>query len=133
MSQDQNIELVERVSDAFARRDVEAYVECFHPSVEYVLPRNLLEGGSYRGLDGVRRAYADFLKTWDDYRFQREDVRAIGDYVVLFGRATIVGKSTAQSVELQAPVVFKIQHGKIIKFQPYTSHAEALKAVGLEE
>jgi ketosteroid isomerase-like protein len=133
LSQEENKELVKRMSEALVRRNIEACVECFHPSVEFILPRNILEGGSYRGLDGVRRALADTFETWEDYRFHREDIRAIGDYVVWWGRATVVAKGRAPAVEYQAAYVAKIQQGKIIKLQPYRSKDEALKAVGIEE
>jgi len=133
MSQEQNIALAERAFEAFTKRDMEPFVACFHPSVEFMLPRNHLEGGSYRGLDGIRRAWADVYETWEDFRFQRRESRATGDYVVVLGRATNVGKGTAPTVGYDAAYVLKIEQGGIIRWQPYTSSAEALKAVGLEE
>ena len=102
-------------------------------SVEFMLPRNSLEGGSYRGLDGIRLAWADVYETWEDFRFQRRESRATGDYVVVLGRATNVGKGTAPTVSYDAAYVLKIEQGSIIRWQPYTSSAEAPKAVGLAE
>ena len=74
MSQEQNIALAERAFEAFTKRDMEPFVACFHPSVEFMLPRNRLEGGSYRGLDGIRRAWADLYETWEDIRFWQQDL-----------------------------------------------------------
>src|SRR4029077_9389897 len=98
MSQEQNIALAERATEAFLKRDMDAFVACFHPSVEFMLPRNRLEGGSYRGLDCIPRALADVYETWEDIRFQRRESRATGDYVVVRGRTTNVGKGTAPTV-----------------------------------
>jgi ketosteroid isomerase-like protein len=133
MSDEQNFQLVGRIFEALARRDFEDFVECFHPAVEFMLPRNILEGGGYRGLDGVGRAWADIWADWDDFRYEQEDIRAVDDTVVSLGLATNVGKDRGPSIEYQAAYVLKIQQAKVIKFQPYLSHQEALKAVGLAE
>jgi ketosteroid isomerase-like protein len=133
MSEEQNIQLVGRVFEALARRDFEDFVECFHPAVEFMLPRNLLEGGSYRGLDGVRRAWADLFEAWDDYRYEQADVRGFDDRVVSLGRATNVGKGGGPSVEYEAAYVAHVEDGKITRWRPFLRHQEALKAVGLEE
>ena len=134
MSQERNIELVRRAEEAaFRRRDIKAFLDCFHPRVEFVLRRNVLEGGSYRGLDGVRRALADMSETWADLRYERQDVRAIDDLVVSLGEGAYVGKGAAPTVESQTAWVCKIHQGKILKAQVFGSHSEALKAAGLEE
>ena len=133
MSQEQNVELVERLFGVFARRDLDGWLDCFDPSVEFFLPRNVIEGGSYRGLDGVRRAWADLFEAWDDYRYEQADIRALDDRVVSLGPATNVSKGGGPSVEYQAAYVARVRAGKITQWRPYLSHAEALKAVGLAE
>jgi ketosteroid isomerase-like protein len=133
MSQEQNIQLVERFFETLVSRDIDGWLECFHPTVEFVLPRNLLEGGSYRGFDGVRRAWADIFETWDDYRYEQADIRAFDDYVVSLGAATNVGKDDGPSVRYEAGYVVQVHEGKITQFRPFLSHAEALNAVGLAE
>jgi ketosteroid isomerase-like protein len=133
VSQEQNLALAERALEAFTKRDMEPFVACFHPGAEFMLPRNSLEGGSYRGFDGIRRAWADLYETWEDIRFQHRESRATGDHVVILGRTTNVGKGTAPTVGYDAAYVLTIEQGSIIRWQPYQSSAEALKAVGLEE
>src|ERR1051325_4695610 len=128
MSQEQNIALAHRALEAFTKRDMEPFVACFHPSVEFMLPRNSLEVGSYRGFDGIRRAWADLYETWEDIRFRHRESRATGDYVVILGRTTNVGKGKAPTVDYEAAYVLTIEHGSIVRWQPYTSSAEALKA-----
>jgi hypothetical protein len=44
-----------------------------------------------------------------------------------------IGKGTAPTVGYDAAYVLKIEQGSIIRWQPYTNSAEALKAVGLAE
>ena len=132
MSQE-NVEIVRRAFDAFVARDVEAWVECHDESAEFLWPRNVIEGGSYRGHDGLRRAFADAFETWEDIRFDLEAIRDVDDLVVLLGRATNVGKGEAPTVEYPAGYLLRVRTGRIVYFRPYQSHREALEAAGLSE
>jgi ketosteroid isomerase-like protein len=132
MSQE-NVELVRAAVRAFGARDPERWVNCFHPNVEFLLPRNVLEGGSYRGHEGVRRALADAYETWEDIRFEIQEVRALNDGAVILGRTVNVGKGDAPAVEYQSAYLAKLRDGKIAYWRPYQSHAAALEAVGLSE
>jgi ketosteroid isomerase-like protein len=129
----ENMELVRQAFRAFIKRDSEAWVECFHPDVEFLLPRNVLEGGSYRGHEGVRRALADSFQTWEDFRFDIQDMKAVDDRVIVVGRTTAVGKGDAPAVDYQSAYLCKVRDGRISYLRPYQSHSEALEAVGLSE
>jgi hypothetical protein len=78
---EENVEVVRRV---FARLDelvgsvgpeeIEARLsdavleELYDPDVEWVpVPQGLLAGRSYVGYEGLRRFWADFVSTWDEY------------------------------------------------------------------
>ena len=132
MSQE-NVELVRAAVRAFGARDPEGWVNCFHPNVEFLLPRNVLEGGSYRGHDGVRRALADVFETWAAFHFEIQDIRHVDDRVVVLGRAINVGKDDGPPVEYQSAYLAKLRDGKIAYWRPYQSHDEALEAAGLSE
>src|SRR5687768_17463763 len=106
MSQE-NVDTVRAAFTAFVERDPEAWVSCFHPNVELLLPRNLLEGGRYRGHEGVRRALTDAFQTWKEFRFDIQDVKAVDDRVIVLGRTTAVGKGDAPAVDYQAAYVCK--------------------------
>src|SRR3712207_3700008 len=82
----ENVELVQRFFEAWNARDADALAENAHEQAEILLPRNLLEGGSYTGPDGARRALADALETWEETRVEVEGIREAGDQVVVLGR-----------------------------------------------
>ena len=132
MSQE-NVEVVRAAFRAFEAKDSEAWVNCFHPNAEFLLPRNVLEGGSYRGHEGVRRALADSYETWEGFRIEIQDMREVDDRVVVLGRTINVGKGDAPTVEYQSAYLAKLRDGKIAYWRPYQSHLEALEAVGLSE
>jgi ketosteroid isomerase-like protein len=132
MSQE-NVEIAGRMLRLIEERDEEGFVECFGPNCEFLLPRNLLEGGSYRGGEGVRRAFADVYATWEEVRFEIEDIRTAGSHVVVLSRTTNVGRGGAPPVTYPTAYLYEIQGGQIVYFRPYQSVAEALEAAGLSE
>ena len=133
MSQENGEQLVRAALKSLVARDPEGWVSCFHPNAEFLLPRNLLEGGSYRGHEGVRRALADVFETWAAFHFEIQDIRQVHDRVVILGRAINVGKGDAPAVEYQSSYLAKLRDGKIVFWRPYQSHDEALEAAGLSE
>jgi ketosteroid isomerase-like protein len=129
----ENVEIVLRAMTALLERDVEGWVACCATDVEMLLPRNLIEGGSYKGHEGVRRAFADVFETWENIGFDLRDVREIEDRVVVLGRSTNVGRGEAPTVEYESAYLCQLREGKIIYLRPYESHREALEAAGLRE
>jgi uncharacterized protein len=132
MSQE-NVEIARRAIAAFAERDVEAWVEFHDADVELLLPRNILEGGSYKGHEGIRRAFADAYETWEEFRFDLQDIRVIEDRAVWLGRTTTVGKGETPTIEFESAYLVEIRGGKIVYFRPFQSQREALEAAGLRE
>src|SRR5262249_43934469 len=110
MSQE-NVEVVQAAVRAFEAKDSAAWVKCVHQNVELLLPRNVLEGGSYRGHEGVIRALADSYETWEGIRIEIQDMREVDDRVVVLGRTTNVGKGDAPSVEYQSGFVCRMKEG----------------------
>jgi ketosteroid isomerase-like protein len=131
MSQE-NVEVARRFFEAWNARDADALAEGAHPQAEILLPRNLLEGGSYTGPEGARRALADALKTWEETRVIVEAIREAGNQVVVLGR-TFNSPPGGPRTETIAGYVIRVQDGKIAHLRPFMSHGEALEAVGLSD
>ena len=132
MSQE-NMEIAGKMLRLIEVRDEEGFVECFDPDCEFLLPRNLLEGGSYRGHEGVRRALADVYATWKEVSFEIEDIRAVGSSVVVLSRTTNVGRRGVPPVTYPTAYFYEIRGGQILYFRPYQSVREALEAAGLSK
>ena len=131
MSQE-NVEVVQRFFEAWNARDADALAADAHPQAEILLPRNLLEGGSYTGPEGARRALADALETWEETLVIVEAIREAGDQVVVLGR-TFNTPPGGPRTETIAGYVIRVQDGKVAHLRPFMSHEEALEAVGLSE
>jgi ketosteroid isomerase-like protein len=132
MSQE-NVEVARRFIHAWNERDPETLAELTHPEGEILLPRNLLEGGSYVGPDGVRRALSDAQETWEEAHIEIEGTRDIGDQVAILARTVNVAKGGGPRTESKPAYLVSLRAGKLAHLLPFMSHAEALEAAGLRE
>ena len=85
---EESIELVQRVFEAFADRDVEAVLEIVDPDVEFFPPTASLAGQEtpYRGHDGLRQYFEDVARIWEELEVIPHEYREVGDQVIALGR-----------------------------------------------
>ena len=77
-----NVEIVKRAIDAFHRRDLDAHDVLFTPDFElFPALRGAVEGGSYRGREGIEGLFDATRDTWEDYRIIADEFRDLGDGV----------------------------------------------------
>ncbi|HEY2181312.1 MAG TPA: nuclear transport factor 2 family protein [Solirubrobacteraceae bacterium] len=91
------------------------------------------EGRTYKGLDGLRVLWLDWLAPWATYRTEIEDAIDLGEHVLVPVRDFARPQESAQEVAFGGAAVWTVRDGKIAQIGFYTSRHEALKAVGLEE
>ena len=134
---EENVELARRVMDALSRRDLACVIALADPAVEWhaVLER-LVEGpeNQYRGREGVRRMWRAYRTELEGFEIEAEEIRDAGDdRVVLLGRIRWRGVASGAPTESPLGMVITIRDGMMFKSVDDLSHAEALKAAGLEE
>ena len=133
MSQE-NVRLVKEASEVMGRDGLEATLSYFHPDVEWIVPE-WLEGQTFHGHDGVRRAFALMDEVFEHYRLDVEKiVDCPGDRVValLYQRGLI--KGTDSEIEQQIAYDVEIHEGLATRILVYPRWDDpALKAVRLEE
>jgi ketosteroid isomerase-like protein len=106
-----------------------ALSEYFDPEIEWVpAQQSLLAHREYRGYEGVRRFWTDFLSAWDEYELEPVEFVDRGDQVA------VVMRMTARTEGLQIDEVWSslstLRDGKIIRVQGFTSRDGALEASG---
>lgn len=130
----QNIELIKRGVDAFNRRDLETFADLATDDFVWLpaLP-GALDGGTYAGRSGISRYFSESQSTWNRLTVLFDELRDLGDSVLLLGRA--IGRGSGSGAEVEMPLAFiaEIRDGQISKATTYLSHADALKAAGLED
>jgi ketosteroid isomerase-like protein len=90
-------------------------------------------GGVYKGIEAVTEWWRQWLAAWETVEFEYELIDA-GDRVVLLVDQRMRGRSTGIEVALgKYAQVATFRDGLMVHWKFYTSHAEALEAVGLSE
>ena len=134
MSQE-NIEIVIAGMEAINRRDVDAFLDCFAPDVEWVESGDVFPGlrGTHRGVAGVRRWFEEaILEPWDSLITRVEEYAEVGDDQVFAGFvATARGRTSGAETEIRFWSVFWFAERKIARRQVYWARAEALEGAGL--
>jgi hypothetical protein len=129
---------VRLASEAYNRRDLDAVVIGWHPECEYIPGREWIDSGlvepCYRGPDGYRSYVAATSEVWgaQNYLIPSELIDLGNRFVVL---GTVPMRASTSGVSLTEPFAYvaTLEDGAPIRLQEYYDHAEALKAVGLEE
>ena len=127
------VQIVRRAIDAYNRRDVDTFfAELATPDFEWcpALVR-AFDGGSYRGREGVERFYADTEENWEELQTVVEELRDLGDRVLVVGR--MVGRGRGSGAPVDAPVVGinDFRDGRMCRARVYIDPAEGLRAAGL--
>jgi len=131
MSQE-NVEIVQRLYEAWSRQDVQAALAWFDPDVEWD-GTNLPDGQVGRGVDAIMDHLARWSAMWESWNVEVEEiVDAGGDHVVVFIRET--GRSTnGLDMDERHAELYRIRGGRIVRRKGFSDPNEALKAVGLAE
>jgi ketosteroid isomerase-like protein len=135
----ENIEVVRRLFAAFRSVDVGNFErsfdevrEIFDPEVDWVAaPHSLLSSEEYRGYDGVRRFWTQFLSAWDEYGVEVEELIDAGDQVVAVMRLS--GRTNELEVDEARSSLLTLRDGRIVRIEPFASKDGGLEAAGLWE
>jgi ketosteroid isomerase-like protein len=133
----ENLEVVQALYAAAARRDADGVFSLYGPEVELdaaQMPLGGLIGSEVRhGHDGVTSFFSDLHDAFDSLDYEVERLIAADDRVVSFATRRGRGKASGLEVGMSFAVVFTIRTGKVIRVVWFSSPDEALQAVGLEE
>ena len=134
MSQE-NVELIRRGYEAFARGDVDAVLELLHPDVDWhpaIAP--ILGVETVRGRDAVRRFLThDLFEGFDRFRAEPLSVEDLGDFVLVMVRYTGRGESSGIEMDQRFATLYELRDGQTLTMRDYSTRAEALEAAGLKE
>ena len=132
MSQE-NIEVVKQLTDAFHRRDIDAFANLTTPDVEWVpVFAAQVEGTVYKGRLGIETFLRELSETWDDFRPVPEQYRDLGNRVLGLGRLSAQGRNSGAAIDAPWAGIFDFRAAKIFRIRTYLDHSEALKAAGPE-
>jgi ketosteroid isomerase-like protein len=135
---EENVELVRDLLEAFRERDHERAFEFYHPDIEWDASATPIAGGTgqYRGHEGVRAYWRQWLSAWSDLEFEVQDVReGEGDEVVaLIENQRQWGRRSGIATEVPSyGLVFTIRDGVVVRWRAFMDQKSALDAAGLSD
>ena len=129
-----NVEIVKQGIDAFNRRDIDGWADVITSDFEYYPAMDrLVEGGSYRGREGIEAYFEAVSGTWEEFQLLPDEVRDLGDRVLWLGRVEGRGRSSGVEVDTPLGAVIEFRGGKMSRVRGYLDHGEALRAAGLSQ
>jgi ketosteroid isomerase-like protein len=123
----ENVEIVRGMLEAWRRGDTDAALSAFAADCVYKTPLEV-----YHGREGVDEGTRRFVGTFDDYRFEIEEVSDVGeDRVVCLARQSGRVKGSGAQVEADIGHVYEIRDREIVGLRLFTTREETLAAAGL--
>jgi SnoaL-like protein len=124
---------VEAIADESYAGRLDALREIAAPDLEVEM---IGPGGSFRqsfrGIDGVRDAWLDWLAPFESYYVEAEDLRLVDDRFVFLGHQVAVPNGGGGQVEGDAAAVFFFKDGVLERIEFHLDQASALRSAGLE-
>jgi ketosteroid isomerase-like protein len=131
MSQE-NVDLTQRVFEAFNRRDFDAASALLDDSITWWSLFSA-EADLFQGKEALRAQWTSQVEAVDVY-IELQELIAVGESrVVAVAKWSGRGRASGTPVDASAAQVFTIQRGKVVCVETYASKREALEAVGLSE
>ena len=129
MSQE-NVEVVKAAFDAWNAGDMDRLRDIYDPNVVLHMVRDWPEPGPYVGREAIMRQWEQIRETWDADFVEPISFVDVGDRVVV-RQIWRLGRGPDANIDLT--IIVTLRQRRIASLEYFWDHAEALKAVGLEE
>src|SRR5437870_1238799 len=129
-----NVELLRRLIEAFNARNIEAFIACCDPSIEFQSVFAAVGGADYRGHDGLRQYFRDLADAWgDEIRIEPEAYFDLGEHALLY--LLFHGRGRNSGVEVVGAYAFlaRWRDSLIVYMRSYVHREEALRDLGVSE
>lgn len=123
--------IVKRSYEAFARKDLTAVMGDMHPDIEWQQAQGLPHGGTYHGLEEVRRNIFEPLDAewWDEFSAEPDEFLEAGDEVVVLGRYRGVAKETGKLLDVPFVHVWTLRDDQAVRFRQFLDTAGWIEAL----
>jgi ketosteroid isomerase-like protein len=128
-----SVEVVRRAWEAWERGDMQAVFDFYDPAVEWDMSESdVPDMGVFRGHDGVRRFFREWMAPFDDYYAHADDFTLGSEGVLVRMRQGGRGKESGVDVEMP-PLwqLYRLRAGRAVRVEIYRDEDRALEAAGL--
>jgi ketosteroid isomerase-like protein len=131
MSQE-NVEIVRRGYEAYARGDLEAILADLHPDI--VTFREEPDGATFNGPEGFLRGIAEWVEDFDEFAATAEELIDANDrQVIVRVHQTATGARSGARIEGDFWFVHTLADSKLTRLDMLTTKEKALKAAGIPD
>jgi ketosteroid isomerase-like protein len=125
-----DMQALERVYEAWNRRDLDALLALADPDVEIQpLVGGITSTGPWHGHDGVRRLVTDAQERWYRFEMRLDDFLEVDGNVIAFVHVVTEAFPGAPVVEGDVAHVLRIEDGRFTRFAGYRDRKEAIAVV----
>lgn len=124
----ETVDQIRRSYETFNRQDWEAFRRLMDPEIVVESRLVAMEGG-YRGYEGLRRWWNQVFETMPDYHVEIEELREVGDHVLVRARGLGHGASSRTPVVDPFWHALEVTDGRCTWWRNCSTEAEALEAI----
>ncbi|MBA2763407.1 MAG: nuclear transport factor 2 family protein [Thermoleophilaceae bacterium] len=135
MSQE-NVDLIERVVEAFDRHDLTTLQQLCDEDFEFVSVLAVVDeaDATYRGPNAWKDYFRVIEEMWSEWHTRDIEIFDTGgDQLACLFRLVGTGKLSGVPVERALGITYRIRDGRLWRMRSYPNPADALEAVGLSE
>ena len=124
----QNVDVVARAIAAVNARDIAGYLACCAHDVALETPMSDL-GGSYHGLEDIRRFFGDIEDAAPDFELQIRGIEAVGSAcVVVDVHVQSTGRASGLQIAVETANLYELSEGKIRRVRVFPVRSAAIEA-----
>lgn len=128
----EDVETIRTGIEAYNAKDVDGLLRTADDQVVLIPLRSLLEGGEYRGPDGLRRFMADMDEDWSERAIEVDEVRDLEDRVLVLGDFHGVGRASGAEVRYPVAWLCEMRDGKLAHMRAFSDRETALRELGID-
>jgi ketosteroid isomerase-like protein len=125
----ENVAIVQRAVELFARGAVHDMRELLHPDI--AVREQGPMGSGFNGPDEAVEFLHEWTSPWENFTFVAEEFFDGGEWVVVFVHQQGRGRFSGVTIDQHPAVVARVRDGRIIEFRTYGDRARALAVAGL--
>jgi len=126
----EDLELLGRVYEEWARGEF-WNTAVYDPEIVFVFGETTPEPGEFTGLEGLGRGFRGWLESWQDLRFELEELIPAGDRILATMRASATGRASGVDTELRGGHVWTMHDGRAMRLEVHLTREAAFEAAGL--
>jgi ketosteroid isomerase-like protein len=130
-----NVDVVRRFESSWAKRDLDAALECIHADFEFDWSESMSPFvGTYKGQDGLTQFWTEMLEAWERFSPEMEEVVECGpETLITIDVVRARGRGSGIDMEARGAMLWTVQEGKIARVKMFQTKSDALGAAGLSE